>query len=996
MEYTDKQLKAIGTRGKSVLVSAAAGSGKTSVLTERIVSLIREGADIRNMLIATFTNAAAGEMKTRIARTLLKAGDEKRMREQSELVMSANIGTFHSLCSRIIRENYNILGISHSYKILSDRETQNLRVQSMDEMLDELYESQDADFLRIVERYANRGADEAAAKMVLKLYDFSMAKPDPRDWLDAAAGKSYSDYCMLAGGDTPGVREEYDHTMMDVQVLTRMAKDFGDLFAAKKAEKNAFDYDDLLHMALRVLRERSYSFDYIFVDEFQDTNPVQEEIIRRIAREDNLFMVGDIKQSIYKFNLADPDIFLKKAADFKSPDFEGELLCMNENFRSASPVVDTVNKIMEKVMSPGLGEIEYTQDEMLICKSGDEGGVRALICESGKGMDKSIGEAAMAADAILGLVGKTLRINGEEREIRFGDIALLVRARNDFAEAVKKVFYSRNIPLVFDLEEKKDIPELDLFVNVLRIIENSAQDVPLLSVLRSFAGGFDENELAAVRLFHQDGPFYRAAKEYAKHKNDGLAKKLELFYEKIAVLKTCAAGENFAEFIRRTAEAFDFDAYMLCISGDKREAFRKLTDLCAQLGEARDGSLYLVNRALMDTRKRDGCYVKTKPAGGGDAVRLMTMHHSKGLEFPVVFLCSLHKQFNMRDLFSNAQIIIHSQMGVLPNYVDPEKCVSRSTAARNAAISKLKAEYKSEELRILYVAMTRAKNMLFLCGCVPDAQKAFEKWDAYTSGKKDYLESNCMLDWVMGALPSEVPVSRESPEDQALTEKPAVDFEKLNGELLAGGNLEKKIIALPPRVKVPAKLSVSEIKKRESPLRQGIRAVKDESEITGAKLGTLVHAVMEHIDFAQDNAADAAERLFSREIITSAERDAILKNARMIDAFFETALARRIRNSVQVIKEMPFNVLVSANEVGYESSLSVTVQGVLDLAFIEDGAWVLVDYKTDRVDGYDPGEIQNMYQKQLSLYANALTKITGIRVKQRYLCFLRNNLQIEV
>ena len=344
-----------------------------------------------------------------------------------------------------------------------------------------------------------------------------------------------------------------------------------------------------------------------------------------------------------------------------------------------------------------------------------------MVCAAGKGMDKNLSEAAAVADEIGGLIGKTLLIGGVEREIRYGDIALLVRSRNDFTDAVKKVFYSRNIPLVFDLEEKKELPELDLFVNVLRIIENSAQDVPLLSVLRSFAGGFDENELAAIRLFQPKGPFYAAAQEYAKLGSDGLAKKLEQFYGKIAILKTCAAGESFADFIGKTADMFDFNAYMLCISGDKREAFSKLKDLCAELGEARGGSLYLVNKSLLETKKRDGCYVKTKPAGGGDAVRLMTMHHSKGLEFPVVFLCSLQKQFNMRDLFVSAQIVIHSQMGVLPNYVDPEKCVCRPTLARNAAISKLKAEYKSEELRILYVAMTRAKkhagSMRMRAGC---------------------------------------------------------------------------------------------------------------------------------------------------------------------------------------------------------------------------------------------------------------------------------------
>ena len=285
--------------------------------------------------------------------------------------------------------------------------------------------------------------------------------------------------------------------------------------------------------------------------------------------------------------------------------------------------------------------------------------------------------------------------------------------------------------------------------------------------------------------------------------------------------------------------------------------------------------------------------------------------------------------------------------------------------------------------------------MLVLCGCVPDAQKAFEKWNGYTSGNKEFLESNCMLDWVMGALPGNVQVTCVTPEDQTLAKKPALDIQKLNMELLAGGNPEKKIIALPRRFKVPAKLSVSEIKKQESPMHGSIRAVKDENEITGAKLGTLVHAVMEHISFADDNAAAAAGRLFNREIITEAERDAIRKNAEMIDAFFTTGLAKRIRQSVKVIKEMPFNVLVRANEVGYEGDLPVTVQGVLDLAFMEEGAWVLVDYKTDQVRG-DPGEIQKMYQKQLSLYADALTKITGVSVKQRYLCFLRNNLQIEV
>jgi ATP-dependent helicase/nuclease subunit A len=994
MEYTQKQKRAVESCGRSVLVSAAAGSGKTSVLTGRIVSLILKGADIQKMLVTTFTNAAAGEMKARIARALLKQAGDKRMREQAERVSGASIGTFHSLCSRIIRENYDLLGISRGFHILDEKETQVLRAESMEELLDDLYEAQDNDFLRVVSRYTKRGSDDGIARMVFKLHDFSRAKPDPQGWLRFAADVPYETYRIHAGGDSPEIKEDYAHTMPDVHTIVRMTERFDEIYAAKKAEKNGADYDDLLLMALRVLKERPYGFDYIFVDEYQDTNPVQEEIIRRLAREDNLFMVGDIKQSIYKFNLADPDIFLKKAAEFKNTEFAGELLCMNENFRSAQKVVDAVNGMMEKVMSLALGEIEYAPEERLVCKNGAQGWAEALLCEAGNAEERNIKEAVMIADKIEEIVRHT---GGEpDGGLGYGDVTLLVRSRSEFSDAVKKVFQSRGIPLLFDLEEKRDIPELDLFHNILRIVENPMQDVPLLSVLRTFV--LSENELAAIRLYKGEGPFYKAAEAYAREMGDAAAAKLNGFFEKISYLKTCEAALTFRDFIEKAAEAFDFDAFMLCASGGKKEAFIALKELCANLADAREDSLYLVNRALADVKKREGSYVKTKPAAGADAVRLMTMHRAKGLEFPVVFCCNLHRQFNMRDLFSNEPLIVHSEMGILPNYVDADKCVVRPTFARQAAVARLKAEYKSEDLRVLYVAMTRAKNMLFLCGCVKEAQKAFENWESYASGQKEFAEANCMLDWVMGGLPENVPVSVLKPGEETLRGRPALDIEKLNLELEETYGREgdpQEFIALPRRIKVPAKLSVSEIKKQAVALYVSMRPVLDESEITGAKLGTLVHAVMEHIGFEGDSAMAAAGRLFDREIITQTEREAIEKNAAMIDAFFKSGLAGRIKRSKKVIKEMPFNLLVPAGEIGYASDLSVTVQGVLDLAFMEGGQWVLVDYKTDYVPG-DVQEYKIIYEKQLSLYANALSSITGVPVKERWLCFLRNNRQVQL
>ncbi len=992
MEYTEKQKKAVESSGKSVLVSAAAGSGKTSVLTGRIVSLILAGADIQKMLVTTFTNAAAGEMKARIARALMSRGDDKRMRDQADLVSGAAIGTFHSLCSRIVRENYDFLGISRSFRILDEKETQILRTESMGEMLDDLYEERSADFLRVVARYTRRGSDEGIAKMVLKLHGFSRAKSDPEGWLSYAANIPYERYCAFAGGDSPETKEEYAHTMPDIQCIIRMTGRFGEVYAAKKAEKNGADYDDLLHMALRVLRARKYDFDYIFVDEYQDTNPVQEEIIRSIARSDNLFMVGDIKQSIYKFTLADPEIFLKKAAEFKNAEFKGALLCMNENFRSAQKVVAAVNGVMEKVMSPALGEIEYTAEERLVCKNDAQGRTEALLCEAGNADERNYKEAVMIADKIKEL----MRDSAGESSVRYGDIALLVRSRSEFTDAVKKVFLGRGIPLAPDLEERRNIPELELFVNILRIVENPMQDVPLLSILHAFV--LSENELAAIRLFEKEGPFWKAARTYAKEMDDAVAGKLKAFYGKISYLITCEAALSFRDFIEEAAGAFDFDTFMLCASEGKSEAYSQLKELCAQLAEAEGSGLYLLNRALADIKKREGCYVKTKNASGTDAVRLMTMHRAKGLEFPVVFLCNLHRRFNMRDLFSNEQIIVHSEMGVLPNFVDAERCVFRSTAAREAAAARLKAEYKSEDLRVLYVAMTRAKDMLFLCGCMRDAQKSFEKWDEYASGKKEFLEAGCMLDWVMGALPKDVPIRVPVIGQESLHARQPLDIEKLNGALEKETGREgasAEIITLPHREKVPAKLSVSEIKKQDRALRVSMRPVRDESEITGAKLGTLVHAVMEHIGFSGDTAKAAAKRLFEREIITIPEREAIEENAAMIDAFFETELSERIRRSKKVIREMPFNVLVPASEIGYASDLAVTVQGVLDLAFQEDGVWVLVDYKTDYVQG-DVQEYKKIYEKQLLLYANALVAVTGIPVAERWLCFLRSNLQTQI
>ncbi|MDL2238281.1 UvrD-helicase domain-containing protein, partial [Christensenellaceae bacterium OttesenSCG-928-K19] len=676
MKLTEKQHRAVHTDQSAVLVSAAAGSGKTSVLSQRVARLVACGGDIRNMLVVTFTNAAAAEMRRRIAgelyRMAVREGDA-RLLMQSELVGAADVSTFHSFCARVVRENYNSADISPDFRILGDAERAALRNGTMRGLFDLLYERQDKDFLLLLRRHTTRANDAQLMQTVLRVYDVMMGKPDPYGWALVATEAEEGEYiawlkrereqsllaeledavalmrraaqvsveydeaqcakdeavicemedvlhCAKAHGlvqarqmgckipalarqaheavkeQTKELRSEarkrlkafyaeeegfeqtvagqLAHTRVDVRALMRVVALFDRLYGAKKREQNALDYEDLQHKALLVLKNNgaqySEKYRHIFVDEYQDTNPVQEEVIKALTGDNCLFMVGDVKQSIYKFRLADPGIFRQKAQEYGAGRQNGELILMNDNFRSTQGVIHAVNFLMDRVMSERLGEVCYDEGEMLAgVRPGGE--AKVLLCqveqeEAGDDAEEleisaDAAQADMIAQHILGVLEEA---PGDGGGICPEDIVVLVRSRSGLTSELKRALGGRGIPYSLAMEESKDLPEIELFVNLLRVVENPFQDVPLLSVMRSFVGAMDERDFAEIRLLKNDRetPFYQAAMAYAADGAGGAAQKLIALLAKLDAWREKCSAMALGDFLRLLREEAGFDAWL--------------------------------------------------------------------------------------------------------------------------------------------------------------------------------------------------------------------------------------------------------------------------------------------------------------------------------------------------------------------------------------------------------------------------------------------------
>ncbi len=1209
-KWTEPQQKAIDLRDSNLLVSAAAGSGKTAVLVERIIKLIvKDKVDIDKLLIVTFTNAAAGEMRERILAAIVnemekKNSDEKNLRRQMTLLNKASITTLHSFCINVIRKNFHVIGIDPTFRIADITESKILIQESLEEVLEEEYEKAEDEFITLIESFSENKSDRKIEDLILNIYHFIQSQPYPYEWLKESANmfnidkenlndniwiktvreememkligaeniieealeitkqesgpypylealegdlknikklklkiydflegrlkaedlniehdkfKSISKKMKESGEIDPGLqdivkglRDEYkgiikgffdkgilerdmDSYIEDVlsfypvmNCLSELVKLFGERYGQKKIEKGILDFNDLEHFTLAALEseevreELNESYKYIFIDEYQDSNIVQETIIGKIKREDNLFLVGDVKQSIYRFRLADPSLFIEKYNSYsKDLDSKDIRIDLSKNFRSRKEILDGVNFIFENIMSRELGEVDYTEDAHLYVgadyESTEDDSIEVNIIEKsndsiesyleeesedGNDIDLALEEitdaeveATMVADKIKNMIGKKTydAKKGEFREIKYSDIVILFRAVKNWANVFEEVFTRENIPVyVDDNSGYFDVLEVKTFLNLLNIIDNKRQDLPLLSIMRSPIGGFTTEDLIKIRINYSEkySSYYEALESYMSNEDDDLSNRLEKFVDKLDYWNEESLYLKLDEFMWKVMIDTGYYYYVGAMTGGvQRQAnLRILVDRANQFESASINGLFNFIRFADKLQSASGDMGTAKVLGENeDVVRIMTIHKSKGLEFPVVICAGLGKQFNLMDM--RGDMLLHKDLGLGPKYVDINTRASRDTLPKIAIKSKKKVENLSEEMRVLYVALTRAKDKLILVGSVKDTAKRAEKW-AKKPTIYNLLTSRSLLDWICMSLfdhvdgeplrdllgvesHSELNTENESKwtinlvdkidifKDQILEEEYKSDFkEKLeNFEREEYTDFKSEIDRrfewdYPDKesMKIPSKISVSDIKKVSADDIEKVnynipslvkmpKFLAGEGEFSSAEKGTIMHFVMQHLDFKStldsENIDIQIERMIFNELLTDEEVEVIDKEK--ISRFFESDIGVRMLKSDNIFKEVPFVYRKHANQIieGLESEEDIYIQGIVDCYFEEDGDIVLVDYKTDYVVD-DVDVLIDRYREQLNMYKEAIEGITERKVKESYIYSFNLNREVKV
>lgn len=1135
MQWTAAQQSAIEAKNDTVLVSAAAGSGKTAVLVERVTRLIAAGGDVTRLLIVTFTRAAAAEMRARLQAALEGAGAHNaHMRRQALRVSRAQISTLHTFCFSVLQRHFQVLKIDPMSRIADNAVLDRLLKRATDEALEQACAAPDEDMTALLACYDENRIPEMAER----IRRFALSLPDPWMWARAQGQAYHGDLgehpcyrtvaaeCLLRleaaeamlsecsrAMDLPGgparyektyqqdlsllqemraelkagrlrggkinfprlpsskkpegeseearlvyteAREHFKDAMKEardllpadeaqaiadmnasapcVRALCGLAEDIQTRYDALKRRKNALDYSDLEQLCHRALQTESVraavaaQFDAIFVDEYQDVSGIQESIIAAVHENNTLFLVGDVKQSIYRFRLADPTLFLKKYNTFSdAADGRERRILLNRNFRSDRNVLRCVNGVFENAMRARVTEIDY--DESASLKPGDSAadGPAAELhilfrpnAEADKKPDLTNGylsEARLAARRIRALTETmTVRDKQGERRLQFRDIVILLRKAKDHAAVIAKTLQDEGIPVYSDADaEYFDLPEVADILNLLRVLDNPYQDLPLLAALRCPCFRFSEEELARVRLVdRQPGtPFYQAFYQL-RDGESALGQKVTETLNTLDRWRFASRHIDTETLVRLLLD--ESGAYMLAGAmpdGEARQANLRLLSERARAAENLHDFLETVDKMRASD---DGKSAKTL-SDSEDVVRIMTMHKSKGLEFPVVILMELARGFRAQ---TGESVYTDEELGVGLPFIDADRRITRPTLSQQALLCARQRKSRSEEARLLYVAMTRARNKLILLASPRSVESAAAQW-ALPRGDVAAGGAGCMLDWVGQALFEGLRVGENQmfyAENGAVWQicwddadallaseerKAAVRPKMETGDV---PDLIRSLFERPMPERLPVKTSVSAIAKHprteedEEETPQDKRNVSRETledrprymqehTLTAAERGSAVHKALGCLSYdavrdgTKESIGAELDALAKRGLLTPMERKAV--RAADLQRFFMSALGQRVLKAGTVRREWPFNL---------RAENGVIVQGVLDLCFIEDGAWTLVDYKTDAVT--DVSELAARYGGQMQWYARALRELTHLPVKEIALYSIRLGTSIAV
>ena len=1139
IQFTPAQAAAITARGGSLLVSAAAGSGKTRVLVERAVGLITDPdapIEADRLLIMTFTNAAAAKLRADITERLLAEvrahpGDQRLRRQQLRL-QRASIGTVDAFCLHFVQQHFASLEVPPDFETADDATLGRLRQETLAAVLEQAYE--DPDFRAFADLYDRGRTDDTAGTALLELYDFTRTLPHPdraldefaaawqseappqdtpwgRAVLQSAARRVQGALRLIEAALTAAARDEtadraYTAVLADdeskltllaerlhagdwdralealsllkewrrpgaikggrdgnpaalaayelrerakkqtqklqsdfllctgaefaadrrraaplVAALVRAVRLFAKTFFAAKVEEKVLDYADYEHLTLDLLQtpegERtplcatvSARYAAVLVDEYQDTNALQDAIYFSLASPaaDNLFFVGDLKQSIYRFRQADPSVFAAKQAAWQPypdppqiPLARPATIALDANFRSAPAVIEGINYIFETVFSAPLGGIAYGPGQRLVV--GRPGEYRGL-CEISvlDGADAAADAAAIAQRiAEMQRQGFTVRGKDGPRPCAYGDFCILLRGRGDFP-LYEEALRAAGVPVFADTAaDLLDAPHVRPFAALLRILDNPAQDVELAAVLLSPLYPYTPDDLVRLREQQRGGSLYAAVLHGGQGRFDAFLQDLAVFRR---LARTLPVDELIEELFARTG--------YLAAAGAMPDGARCREDLLAFAAWAaaagRRGLAALV-RAMNAAQQAGG----VQPGGGGQSrpgcVSIMTVHRSKGLEFPVVFVANTSHKFNQSDAVR--PVLCHRSLGVGLMLRAPGQASRYKTLPYAALAQTIRMETLSEEMRILYVALTRAQDALIitvpvkrldrelktpaLCAHAgatgPEMLQSFQSWAgwlltaalAHPDSGALWNYSDFLPRWRETSAPLAIRVGpAPAPAQPSAPEPPAPADERLRAALAQSFAWQDPDR---PLQDIPAKVSVSAVTHAAAGVRLERPAFLQKSGLTGAERGTAIHAFMQSVPFdgpAPDLAAEV-ERQTALQLLDPA----LAGQLRLEDVrpFFESAVWRRIRQAKRILREEPFiTALPAAAAVpgaavpGAAAGAQVLVQGIADLVLVFDGSAEILDYKTDR--SRDPAYYRQAYAAQLQLYRRAFALRLGVPV----------------
>ncbi|HEK8878858.1 TPA: helicase-exonuclease AddAB subunit AddA [Clostridioides difficile] len=1178
-KWTKEQLEVIESRECNLLVAAAAGSGKTAVLVERIIQMItsRENPiDIDKLLVVTFTNAAASEMRERIGDAIGKALDEnpenKHLQNQLVLLNKSSITTIHSFCLDVIKSNFHRINLDPNFRIGDQTECAILKQEAIEEVFEDLYEERDEGFLNLVESYAERGGDKEVQDIILGIYSFAMSSPEPKKWLidsaerfnidenfdfsqsiwaraildtvkieinglclnmeralkevesieeletfaeklsveykkiadiSQACNKSWDEaYKKMASmsfenyvkgvkriskdapsyikeskekaktirdktkkslesivsatfnKDNDSIREEIKYLYNIVKPISSVVLRFEEEYSNKKREKGIIDFNDIEHFALNILTDVDEKgnivpsdiavgyrnkFYEIFIDEYQDSNLVQEVLLKAVANTEtpNRFMVGDVKQSIYRFRQAKPELFLQKYNNYNDKKGSSHRkIMLYKNFRSREEVVDAVNYIFENIMNENIGEIEYTEKERLNLGANfnvdtDEksiiGGATEihLIQKDNKLDDDIINdkddrinnkeneieeeekldniqlEARMVGNIIKDLMkvnedGKIQKVYDKGidgyRPVEFRDIVILLRATSAWAPVFADELMNMDIPTYADVGVGYfDTIEIKTILSLLQIIDNPMQDIPLISVLKSPIFGFTPEDLIDIRVQSKDKIFYEVLKSTAEY--DGFTdsqnenesefipseeciNKSKDFLIKLKEFKEKSMYMSTDEFIWYLYTRTGYYAYVGALpGGSQRQANLKvLFERAKQFEETSLKGIFNFVNFIEKLKKSSSDMGSAKTLGeNANVVRIMSIHKSKGLEFPVVICSAMGKNFNTQDF--KKSILYHHNLGYGPQFVDYERRISFPSIAKEALKSKINIENLSEEMRVLYVAFTRAKEKLIITGSTRNIQDSIKRWSngiesLDTISQYEILKGKNFLDWIMPCVlrhrdlsnlleevgldavfnvehnskwygklwnKNDILVEKKSDEEKESIEEILEKIDVDNPDSDYYSEIEEKLNYIYPyefSTRKPATISVTEIKKIQNNYEEElintifeqkvilkkplfIQNEEEREKISGTERGTIVHLVMEVLDLKNVSSVNDIKSqirgFVSKGIIT--EKQASIVNPYKIYKFFASNIGKRMLNAEIINREKSIYAQVNMKDI---------------------------------------------------------------------------------